>query len=213
VLAYAAQDTSIDVVEVRDPRRLKTYLEANASDAQTRIAAVEAAGVGGALASGKIIVGNAGGTGAAVTVTGDISLSNAGVAAIASGAIINADVATNAAIVGSKLDLSAAGAIGATTPADGKFTEVTSDGKYAVTGGDATTGLMVQKAACTAGTNATETISFAVAFGAAPIVTCTYTEDPGDVRPIFVTSVTASNFVANITADKNYGYIAVGSRP
>jgi hypothetical protein len=72
---------------------------------------------------------------------------------------------------------------------------------------------MVQKAACTAGTNATETISFAVAFGAAPIVTCTYTEDPGDVRPIFVTSVTASNFVANITADKNYGYIAVGSRP
>jgi hypothetical protein len=92
-------------------------------------------------------------------------------------------------------------------------TEVTSDGKYAVTGGDATTGLMIQKAARTAGTNATETIAFAVVFGAAPIVTCTYTEDPGDVRPIFVTSVTASNFVANITADKNYGYVAVGTRP
>jgi hypothetical protein len=91
--------------------------------------------------------------------------------------------------------------------------EATVDGKYGVTGGDATTGLMVQKAARTAGTNATETITFAVAFGAAPIVVCTYTEDPGDVRPIFVTSVTASNFVANITADKNYGYVAVGTRP
>jgi hypothetical protein len=44
-------------------------------------------------------------------------------------------------------------------------------------------------------------------------VTCTYTEDPGDVRPNYETSVTASNFVANITADKNYGYIAVGTRP
>ena len=89
----------------------------------------------------------------------------------------------------------------------------TVDGKYAVTGGDATTGLMIQKAGVTAGTNATETITFAVVFGAAPTVTCTYTEDPGDVRPIFVTSVTATNFVANITADKNYGYIAVGTRP
>jgi len=84
---------------------------------------------------------------------------------------------------------------------------------YAVMGGDATTGLMVLKGAVTSGTNATQTVTFGTVFGAAPIVVCTYTEDPGDVRPIFVTSVTASNFVANITADKNYGYIAVGTRP
>jgi hypothetical protein len=92
-------------------------------------------------------------------------------------------------------------------------TEWTVDGKYAAVGGDATTGLMVLKADVTAGTNATETVAFATVFGAAPTVVCTYTEDPGDVPPIFVTSVTASNFVANITADKNYGYIAVGTRP
>ena len=92
-------------------------------------------------------------------------------------------------------------------------TEWTVDGKYSVVGGDATTGLMVLKGAVTSGTNATETVTFATVFGAAPIVMCTYTEDPGDVRPIFVTSVTASNFVANITADKNFGYVAVGTRP
>ena len=105
---------------------------------------------------------------------------------------------------------SAAGVMAMTLPAG---MEANVDGKYAVTGGDATTGLMIQKADVTAGTNATETITFAVEFGAAPTVTCTYTENPGDVRPIFVTSVTATNFVANITADMNYGYIAVGTRP
>jgi hypothetical protein len=92
-------------------------------------------------------------------------------------------------------------------------TEWTVDGKYSVVGGDASTGLMILKGAVTSGTNATETVTFGTVFGAAPIVTCTYTEDPGDVRPIFVTSVTASNFVANITADMNFGYIAVGTRP
>jgi hypothetical protein len=99
---------------------------------------------------------------------------------------------------------------GGTVVIDG---EVTIDGKWATVGGDATTALMIQKAACTAPAAAVQTNTFAVVFGAAPIVTCTYTEDPGDVRPIFVTSVTTSNFVANITADKNYGYIAVGTRP
>jgi hypothetical protein len=103
-----------------------------------------------------------------------------------------------------------AGAMALTLPAG---MEANVDGKFAVVGGDATTGLMIQKGAVTSGTNATQTVTFAVVFGAAPIVTCTYTEDPGDVRPIYVTSVTASNFVANITADKNFGYIAVGTRP
>ena len=53
-----------------------------------RIAAVEAAGVGGALASAKIIVGNSGGTGEAQTVTGDITLSNAGVVAIGANKVV-----------------------------------------------------------------------------------------------------------------------------
>ena len=119
----------------------------------------------------------------------------------------------NVTVTGTLTAGGVSGAIGGTTPAAGAFTEATVDGKYAVTGGDATTGLMIQKAGVTSGTNATQTVTFAVVYGAAPIVVCAYTEDPGDVRPIFVTSVTATNFVANITADKNFGYIAVGTRP
>ena len=103
-----------------------------------------------------------------------------------------------------------AGAMALTLPAG---MEANVDGKFAVVGGDATTALMVQKAAVTSGTGTTHAVTFAVEFGAAPIVTCTYTEDPGDVRPIFVTSVTTAGFTANITADKNFGYIAVGTRP
>ena len=38
----AAQDTTIDPVQVRDPLQLEVWLEANASDAQTRLAANEA---------------------------------------------------------------------------------------------------------------------------------------------------------------------------
>ena len=91
--------------------------------------------------------------------------------------------------------------------------ELTVDGKYAVTGGDATTGLMVLNADVTALAYATQTNAFATVFGAAPTVVCTYTEDPGDVRPLFVTSVTASNFIANQASEKNYSYIAVGTRP
>ena len=113
LIAQAAQDTALDgVAEVRNPVRLKTWLETNAQDAETRLAAVEATEAGGALASGKIVVGNSGGTGEAQTVTGDISLSDAGVSAIASGVIVNADVATNAAIVSTKLATAAQTSLG-----------------------------------------------------------------------------------------------------
>jgi len=90
--------------------------------------------------------------------------------------------------------------------------EAAVDGKYTIVGGDATTGLMLQKAAITA-TGTTMTNTFAVIFGAAPIVVCSYTEDPGDVRPVFVTSVTATNFISTHASSINYGYIAVGTRP
>ncbi len=43
--AYAAQDTTLDNVEVRDPIRLEAYLEANASDAQSRLAQLESLGI------------------------------------------------------------------------------------------------------------------------------------------------------------------------
>lgn len=56
-----------------------------------------------ALPSAQILVGNGSNVAAAVAVSGDISLSNAGVAAIASDVIVNADVKSDAAIAFSKL--------------------------------------------------------------------------------------------------------------
>jgi len=103
VAVSAAQKVTFSDREVRDPKQLAPALAANAADAETRIAAVEAAGVGGALASAKIIVGNSGGTGEAQTVTGDITLSNAGVVAIAADVIVNADIKSDAGIVSTKL--------------------------------------------------------------------------------------------------------------
>ena len=69
----------------------------------------------------------------------------------------------------------------------------------------------VQTATITATAQALQTNSFASAFSAAPLVVCTYTEDPGDVKPIFVVSATTTGFVCSITADKNFSYVAVGA--
>lgn len=55
------------------------------------------------LSSGQIYVGNGSNIGAAVTVSGDITLSNAGVAAIAAGVIVDADISGSAAIADTKL--------------------------------------------------------------------------------------------------------------
>jgi hypothetical protein len=104
----AAQDTALDgLAEVRNPVRLKDWLEANAADAETRIAAVESAGVGGTLAPAQIIVGSAASNATAVAVSGDITIATNGAVAIASGVIVNADVATNAGIVSTKLSSAA----------------------------------------------------------------------------------------------------------
>lgn len=55
------------------------------------------------LSSGSIIVGNSSNAAAAVAMTGDVTISNAGVTSIASGAIVNADVSATAEIAVSKL--------------------------------------------------------------------------------------------------------------
>jgi hypothetical protein len=282
--AMAAQDTDITPREVRDPKTLETWLEANASDAQTRIAAVEtstttlgtnavaASRLTGNIAIARMTNGLVDAIGAAQLADGDL-----GDVSVASGVVtLDADVVAAAEMADAdhgdvawsggvaavqavqadaivKASLSAvdfgdftadadgtctldADVVAAAEMADadhgdvswsggvatvdnvaaanvGARTEWTVDGKYSVVGGDASTGLMVLAGAVTSGTGTTETVTFAVAFGAAPIVQCTYTEDPGEVRPIFVTSVTASNFVVNITADMNFGYVAVGARP
>lgn len=60
------------------------------------------------LASGKIYVGSSGGVASEVTPTGDVTISNAGVTAIASGVIVNADINSSAAITRQKLSTPAA---------------------------------------------------------------------------------------------------------
>lgn len=56
-----------------------------------------------ALPSAEILVGSAGNVATAVAVTGDVTISNAGVTAIAAGVIVNADINAAAAIAFSKL--------------------------------------------------------------------------------------------------------------
>ena len=58
------------------------------------------------LASANIIVGNASGVPTATAVTGDVTITNSGVTAIASNVIVNADINSAAAIAYSKLALS-----------------------------------------------------------------------------------------------------------
>ncbi len=56
-----------------------------------------------ALPSGDLLVGSAGNVATAVAVTGDVTISNTGVTAIAAGVIVNADISGSAAIDFSKL--------------------------------------------------------------------------------------------------------------
>jgi hypothetical protein len=88
---WAAQDTDITNVEVRDPIRLEAYLEANASDAQTRVAALEAADV--VLGTNSV---------AASRLTGNITLArltNALSSTLYSGTITNAPTGTNVMVI------------------------------------------------------------------------------------------------------------------
>jgi len=55
------------------------------------------------LSSGNILVGSSGNVATSVAVTGDVTVSNAGVTAIGSGVIVNADVNASAAIAGTKI--------------------------------------------------------------------------------------------------------------
>ena len=66
-----------------------------------------------ALTSTHILVGNASNVAAAVNLTGDINIDNAGVSAIASGVIVNADVSASAAIAGSKIVAATTSVVGA----------------------------------------------------------------------------------------------------
>jgi len=81
-----------------------------------------------ALSAGRLIVGNASNVPTAVDITGDVTISNTGVTAIAAGVIVNADINASAAIAGTKIspnfgaqDITTTGNITVNAQADVRF--------------------------------------------------------------------------------------------
>ena len=76
------------------------------------------------LTSANILVGNSSNVATSTAVTGDVTISNAGVTAISAGAIVNADVNASAAIAGSKIspDFGAQNVVTTGTSTAGSFT-------------------------------------------------------------------------------------------
>jgi hypothetical protein len=107
LVAMAAQDTDITPRQVRDPLTLETYLEANATDAQARIAVLES---GINTSANPVVTGLL--TAGAISTTGDVTIAEGALtdskivsADIKNGEIVNADINASAAITGGKLDL------------------------------------------------------------------------------------------------------------
>ena len=94
-----------NVVTTGDSGTVTSTMIANGTIANADISATAAIAFSklAALTGGHIIVGNSSNVPTAVAVSGDITLSNTGVASIASGAIVNADINASAAIAGSKI--------------------------------------------------------------------------------------------------------------
>jgi hypothetical protein len=74
------------------------------------------------LTSGNILVGSSANVATSTTVSGDVSISNAGVTAIASGVIVNADINASAAIAGSKIVAATTSVVGAVQLSDSTST-------------------------------------------------------------------------------------------
>ena len=85
------------------------------------------------------------------------------------------------------------------------------DGRSAVVTTNASQ-LMLAASLVTMHAGTVYTGTFSTVFSTNPVMTVSYTEDPGDVRPLYVTTLTASNFTVTATADKNFNWIAVGSK-
>ena len=88
---------------IADGAILNADINASAAIALTKLENVTAA---------QIIVGNGSNVPTAVAVTGDISINNAGLTAIASGVIVDGDISGSAAITGSKIATGTTSAVG-----------------------------------------------------------------------------------------------------
>ena len=58
-----------------------------------------------------------------------------------------------------------------------------------------------------AGTVYTGTYAVAYAAGTVPSITATYSEDPGDVQPLYVVADSNTGFKVTVTASKNFSWI------
>ena len=74
-----------------------------ATNVQTAIQELDTEKIPKTLTSANILVGNSSNVATSTAVTGDVTISNAGVTAIAAGVILNADINASAAIVDTKL--------------------------------------------------------------------------------------------------------------
>jgi len=74
-----------------------------ATNVQTAIQELDTEKIPKALTSANILVGNGSNVATGVAVSGDVTITNAGVTAIAAGVIVNADINASAAIVDTKL--------------------------------------------------------------------------------------------------------------
>ena len=122
-VAFGAQKTAFTQREVRDPRQLETHLEANAADAQSRLASLEvtigtnvnaAVSVASLTASGAVTGGSLVTTGAVTIAEGALTDSKIVSSDIKDGEIVNADISASAAIAIVKIATNSLGAISIT---------------------------------------------------------------------------------------------------
>jgi len=119
-ITYSAQDSSLTIRMVRDPVQLREKLNANALDAQTRVAVLEnsigtnsasaAVTVGGLTVTTLATAGALTTTGAVTIAEGKLTDSTVVSADIKDATIVDADVAAAAAIAQSKIAVSPLGA-------------------------------------------------------------------------------------------------------
>ena len=158
----------------------------------------------GAASTATNITMDAGSTLAAKTLTVATAMT------VTPAAVLNGGFDSGAASTATNITMD----IGSTLAADNLTvaSEATVDGKYAVVGPNAATGLMVQAASIIA-TGTTMTNTFGVEFGATPIVTLTYYDTLVTTNQLWLGTVTSSNFISFHAESINYNYIAVGARP
>jgi hypothetical protein len=106
-------DTTGTVITSGDTNTVtSTMVDASLVNANLAAGAAIAFSKLAALTSAQILVGNGSNVATAVAVTGDISINNAGLTAIAAGVIVDADISGSAAITGSKIATGTTSAVG-----------------------------------------------------------------------------------------------------